>query len=49
MANLGNFLSEYSNPLTWILSTVVFLGFMKGIYVVFRSIWKYFKRGVYDI
>lgn len=49
MASFANFLDSFNQPLVWVLATIVFLGFMKGLFVVVKAIWKYFKRGVYDL
>lgn len=49
MVNLENFLTNYQEQLIWILALVVFLGFLKGFYTVVKSLWKYFRKGVYDI
>lgn len=49
MVSLGNFLTEYGTVLTWALGLVVFLGFMKGFFTVVKAIWKFFRKGVYDI
>jgi hypothetical protein len=48
MASLGSFLADYNDPIVWILSTIVFLGFMKLVFSLVRAVWKYFKRGIYD-
>lgn len=49
MVNLESFLTSYSNVFIWLLALIVFLGFMKAIFSVVKSIWKYFRKGVYDI
>lgn len=49
MDALGNFLNSYSEPLAWILASVIFLGMIIAISVIIKALWKYFKKGVYDI
>ena len=48
MANLGNFLTEYQSALIWILAVVIFLGFMKALYLIGQAVIRYFKKGLYD-
>lgn len=49
MVSLENFLNDYNGVLVWVFSVLIFLGFLKGLFTVLKAIWKYFKRGVYDL
>lgn len=49
MPGLNNFISQYNQPVYWILGSVLFLAFMYAVYTIAKSLWKYFKKGTYDI
>ena len=49
MASLESFLTSYQDTLTWIFATILFLGLVKAGYQILRAVWKFLRRGTYEI
>lgn len=47
--SMDNFTTDYRSPLVYILGSILTLGFMLMVFKIVKGLWKFIRKGIYDI